>query len=398
MDEEQEIDLLTLWRTLVKRKRFLFTMIGTVFIASIIISFSLPKIYRATTSLLQPEESSSAAKLIASQIPSGLVGLAGGALDMKSQTMRWMGILNSRTIFDGIIAQFDLKMVSDKKTLEGTRLWLENKVHFQKSREGILSISVEDQNPERAAAMANAFVEALDKINREIVMTTGGRTRTFIEGRLKEAKTALEQSEEALKVFQEKNGAVKLDAQSEAMIDAMGAIQGKLLSKEVGLKTLLSYATPQNPQVTLLKTEITELKRALLTLEKGNDKTGNTSNGLFIPTNRLPDLGLQYLRLLRDVKIDETLYGLLTEQYEIARIQEAKDSSTVQVLDLAIVPEKPVKPKKQLIVISATMLAGFLGFFGVFFLEYLETAKINAQTKEQLEKAKIDLIRKKWRH
>ncbi len=398
MDEEQEIDLLTLWRTLVKRKRFLFTMIGTVFIASIIISFSLPNVYRATTSLLQPEESSSAAKLIASQIPSGLVGLAGGALGMKSQSMRWMGILNSRTVFDEIIAQFDLKTVYDKKTLEETRLQLENKVHFQKSREGILSISLEDQNPERAAAMANAFVEALDKINREIVMTSGGRTRAFIEGRLKEAKAALEESEEALKNFQEKNGAVKLDAQSEAMIDTMGAIQGKLLSKEVGLKTLLSYATPQNPQVTLLKTEITALKRALLTLERGNDKKGNTSNGLFIPTSRLPDLGLQYLRRLRDVKIDETLYGLLTEQYEIARIQEAKDSSTVQVLDLAMVPEKPVKPKKQLIVISATMLAGFLGFFGIFFLEYLETAKINAQTKEQLEKTKIDLIRKKWRH
>ncbi|NOY84267.1 MAG: hypothetical protein GXO96_05530 [Nitrospirae bacterium] len=398
MHEEQEIDLLTLWKILLKRRRFLFLTVGAVFIFSVIFSFSLPNVYQATTSLLQPQETSAAEKLIASQIPSGLVGLAGGALGMKSQTNRWMGILNSRTVFDQIITRFDLQTVYDKETVTETRLQLEKAVHFQKSREGILSISLEDQDPERAAAMANAFVEVLDKINREIVMTSGGRTRAFIEGRLEEAKTALEQSEEALKVFQEKNGAVKLDAQSEAMIDAMGAIQGKLLSKEVALKTLLSYATPQNPQVTLLKTEITELKRALLTLERGNDKTENTSNGLFIPTNRLPDLGLQYLRLLRDVKIDETLYGLLTEQYEIARIQEAKDSSTVQVLDFAIIPEKPVKPKKQLIVISATMLAGLLAFFGIFFLEYLETAKINAQTKEQFEKTKIDLIRKKWRH
>ncbi len=397
MHEEDDIDLLTLWRTLVKRKRFLFLVVATVFIFSLIISFSLPNVYRATTSLLPSEESSSAANLIASQIPSGLVGLAGGALGMKSQTDRWMGILNSRTVFDGIITQFDLKKIYEEETVSETRLRLKQAVHFRKSRERILSISVEDQDPERAAAMANAFVEALDKINREIVMTSGRRTRAFIEGRLEEAKTALEQSEEMLKVFQETNGAVKLEAQSEAMIDAMGTIKGRLLSKEIALKTLLSYATLQNPQVTLLKTEIAELKRALLTLETGNDKAADTSSGLFIPTNRLPDLGLQYLRLLRDVKIDETLYGLLTEQYEIARIQEAKDSSTVQVLDVALLPEKPEKPKKKLIVISATLLAGLIAFVGIFFLEYLENAKRNENNRERAEKPKMDLIRKKWR-
>ena len=123
----------------------------------------------------------------------------------------------------------------------------------------------------------------------------------------------------------------------------------------------------------------------------------NPSKGLFIPTNRLPDLGLQYLRLLRDVKIDETLYSLLTEQYEIARIQEAKDSSTVQILDVATVPEKAVKPKKTLIIISATLLAVFVGFFAVFFLEYLENVKMNEKNRERGEQPKVDLIRKRWR-
>lgn len=393
MHEESDIDLLTLWRVLGKRKRIFFLIVGTAFTASAIISFLLPKIYTATASLLQPEESRSAALI--SQLPSSLVGFAGGGFGMKSQTTRWMGILNSRTVFNRVVEQFDLKTYRNE-SIADARIRLEAAVHFRRSREGIISITVEDQNPEQAAAMANAFVEVLDKINREITMTSGGRTRVFIEGRLAEAKTALAKSEEALKFFQEKNGAVKLDAQSEAIIDAMRMVKGKLLSKEVALKTLLSYATLQNPQVTLLKTEVAELKLAMRDLEEGKDNTADTSKGLFIPTNRLPDLGLQYLRLLRDVKIDETLYSLLREQYEIARIQEARDSSTVQVLDVATVPENPKKPQKRLIVIAATTLAVFFSFFVVFFLEYLENIKINAKGKERLEKPKVDLIRKRW--
>jgi len=397
MQEENEIDLLTLWQTFRKRKRVFFPILGAAFTAAIIVSLLLPNIYSATASLLQPEESSSASSLIASQIPSGLAGLAGGVLNTKSQADRWMGILNSRTVFDGIISQFDLKTVYAQETLAGARRRLEAAVHLRKSREGIISITVEDQDPKRAAAMANAFVEALDKINRSIVMTTGGRTRTFIEGRLEEAKVALAKSEEAVKAFQEKNGAVKLDTQSEAIIDAMGTLKGALMAKEVALRTLLSYATPQNPQVTLLKTEVAELKQSLLALENGEVQSENPSKGLFIPTNRLPDLGLQYLRLLRDVKIDETLYSLLTEQYEIARIQEAKDSSTVQILDVATVPEKAVKPNKGLIVTFTTMLAGILGFFVVFFLAYLEDLKTNTQSRAVAEKSKVDHIRKRWR-
>ncbi len=397
MHEENEIDLPALWRTLLKRKRVFFAIVLSAFTVSVIVSVLLPKKYAASASLLQPEESGGAVSLIASQLPKGLSGLAGGALDMKSQADRWMGILNSRTVFDDIISQFDLKTIYEKETMADTRFQLEQATRFRKSREGIISITVEDKNPERAAKLANAFIAALDKINRQIMMTSGGRTRRFIEGRLKEAKTALAKSEEAVKAFQEKNGAVKLDAQSEAIIDAMGAVKGKLMAKEVALKTLLSYATPQNPQVTLLKTEVAELKQSLLTLEKGDANMMNPSKGLFIPTNRLPDLGLQYLRLLRDVKIDETLYSLLTEQYEIARIQEAKDSSTVQILDVATVPEKAVKPKKTLIVISATLLAVFVGFFAVFFLEYLENVKMNEKNRERGEQPKVDLIRKRWR-
>ncbi len=377
---DDEINLLDYWRVLVKRKVLLCLIVFVAMIASVVISLVLPEIYASTTSLLPPQDSASGAGLLASQLPGGLGGLAGGMLGGKSQTGIWMGILGSRTVLDEMVQQFNLKEVYQVKSDPVARERLRASVNITKSKEDILSITVEDQSPELAAEMANALVEALDRVNQSILSTSGGRIRAFVEKRLKEAKVALTQSEDALKAFQEEKGAVKLDAQSAAIIEAIGTLKGELMGKEVALKTLLSYATAQNPEVKILKAEVKELKAALSSLEKGN--AGVSSKGIFIPTDQLPNLGLQYARLLRDAKIHETLYGLLSEQYEMARIQEAKDSSTVQVLDVATVPEKRVKPKRALIVILSTFTAGFFGIFLIFFLEYIETAKAKSFTEK----------------
>ncbi|MFQ5587921.1 MAG: GumC family protein [Nitrospiria bacterium] len=377
---DEDINLLDYWRVLVKRRRLFFLIVGTAIIASVAVSLLLPKIYAATASLLPPQESASGAGLITSQLPSGLGGLAGGVLGGKSPTDLWMGILKSRTVFDEVVAEFELKTRYRAKNDTEARERLRDAVKIKKSKEDILSITVENRDPALAAEMANAFVEKLDRINQSILTTSGGRMRAFIEKRLKEAKVALTNSEDAVKAFQEENGAVKLDVQSKAIIEAIGTVKGELMAKEVALKTLLSYATPQNPDVKILKTEVKELSAALSRLEKGRE--GVTSKGIFIPTDRLPNLGLQYARLLRDAKIHETLYGLLTEQFEMARIQEAKDSSTVQVLDIATVPEKKVKPKRALIVILSTFTAGFFAVFLIFFLEYIEAAKARSLTTE----------------
>ncbi len=375
--QEDDINLLDYWRVLFKRKLLFLVILSTAFILSAIVSLSLPKIYASTTSLLPPQDSGSGAGLISSQLPSGLGGFAGGMLSGKSPIHLWIGILKSRTVFDEIVEQFNLKSLYQVQTVSDARHLLRTQVHIKKSKEDILSITVEGKNPELITQMANAFVEALDRMNKSILTTSGGRLRLFVEKRLKEAKMALTEAENAVRVFQEKNGAVKLDAQSQAIIGAIGTLKGELMAKEVALQTLLSFATPQNPQVKTLKTEVKELKSALLNLEKG--KEGVDSKGIFIPTDRLPDLGLQYARLLRDAKIHETLYGLLTEQYEMARIQEAKDSSTVQVLDLATIPDENIKPKKRLIVILSTFTAGFFGVFLIFFLEYIEKSKMQSR-------------------
>ncbi len=381
---EDEINLLDYWRVLVKRKKLFLLIVFLAVIASIVISLMLPKIYSATTSLLPPQNSQSNMSLISSKLPGGWGGLAGSALGMSSPIDLWVGILKSRTIVDKIISTFQLKSVYETDSEEEARKRLQEALHVKKSKEEILTITVEDRDPQRAADMANAFSEALDNFNRGITTTSGGRMRAFVEKRLADAKIALAQSEEALKSFQEKNRAIKLDDQSSAIIGAIGEVKGTLIAKEVELQTLLSFATPENPQVKILKTEVKELRKMLQSLAAGGDQEGEESRNIFIPTDRLPDLSLQYVRLLRNAKIHETLFELLTEQYEMARIQEAKDSPTVQILDIAVASETRVRPKRTQIVILSTFTAGFFGIFLVFFLEYLEKAKAmeKAKTKD----------------
>jgi len=372
---DDEINLLDYWRVLVKRKKLLFAIVFLAAIASIVTSLMLPKMYASTTSLLPPQNAASGAGLISSKLPGGLSGLAGNALGMTSPIDLWVGILKSRTIQDEIVSAFQLKAVYRTESEEAARRQLDDAVQIKKSKEEILSITVEDRDPQRAADIANALSEALDRFNRGITTTSGGRMRAFVENRLADAKIALAQSEEALKAFQEKNRAIKLDDQSAAIIGAIGEVKGTLIAKEVELQTLLSFATPENPQVKTLKTEVKELRKMLQSLAAGGDHEGEESRNIFIPTDRLPDLSLQYVRLLRDAKIHETLFELLTEQFEMARIQEAKDSPTVQILDMAVPSETRVRPKRAQIVILSTFTAGFFGIFLVFFLEYLNKAK-----------------------
>ena len=384
---DDEINLLDYWRVLVKRKRLIGYCVGGAFLASVVISLLLPKIYAATTTLMPPQPDTSLLGMSTGQI--GNLSASGlGLFGMGSPSDLWVGVLNSRTVQDILIKRFDLMTQFEAETMEDARRALSGVVNISKSKkDDMISITVEDEAPQQAADMANAFVEALDKINKSITMTSGGRMRAFVEQRLKEERDALAHVEKEVQMFQEKNGAVQLDEQSRAIIGAMGEMRGTLMAREVELQSLLSYASPNNLQVELLRAQITELRRNLKTLEEGEPGQARASSRIFIPSARLPDLALQYARLLRDAKARDTVYGLLIQQYEMARIQEARDTPTVQVLDVAVVPEKRARPKRKLIVLLSTFTAGFFSVFLVFILEYVAKVKQTVQSVEHPEGA-----------
>lgn len=375
MNNDYEINLLDCWRVLVKRRLMIGILIGGTIVTSLLVTLFLPKWYATTTQILPPQSEGGLDMI--SRLPSEISGLTGGFLGVKSTGDLWVGILNSQRILDSVIERFGLRERYGVSTIEDARMGLKRVVRIDKAKKGeIISITVEEKDPKMAADIANAFVEELDRVNRSLAMTAGQRTRTFVETRLREAKEALNRTEEEVRSFQDRNGAVKLDDQSKAIIQAIGAVKGQLMAKEVELQTFLSFATLNNPQAELLKSEIEGLRERLNELEEGKNPSGGPSpKDIFIPTTRIPSLSLQYVRLLREAKIQETLYGLLTQQYEMARIQEAKDSPTIQALDIAKVPEKRSWPKRGVIVLLSMVSAIPLSILTAFLLEYLERIK-----------------------
>jgi len=361
---ENEIRLLDYWAVLVRHRKLITLITVGAFLVSIVVSLLLPKTYLSRASIMPPQQDSTVASGLLSSLP---FGLGGGLLGLQTPTDLWVGILNSQSVKDSIIERFNLRELYGTETIEDTREVLDKAVNIEKSKEEIISISVEDWEPERAASMANAFIEELDRVNRDAVMSAGKRMRTFVEKRLNEAKYGLAESENQLRIFQEKNKAVKLDEQSERTIEVIGTLKGELMAKEVAMKTLLSYATVTNPRVEILKAEIGELKGQLKELTEGSGE-----GDIFIPTGDIPQLAVEYVRLVRDAKIQETLFELLTQQYELARIQEAKDSPTVHVLDVGKPPEKKYRPQRTLIVVVSTFMAGLCAVLASFIMEYTQ--------------------------
>lgn len=362
-----DINLIEYWRVLVKHRKMIGYGVSAVFVVSVIVSLLLPKTYISTARILPPQQDSGVSSLVAAQLPGSLGGIAAGFLGLQSPADLWVGILNSQNVKDAIIKRFDLRAEYGTDNIEDTRKELGKNLIIEKSREEIISVRVEDRDAAKAAEMANAFVEELNRVNVSSVMNNGKRMRIFVEKRLNEAKRELSAIEEKLQTFQEQKKTVKLDDQSTAIISAIGTLKGEQIAKEVELKTLRSYASSTNPRVEILSAEIGAIKGQLRSLTDG----GGKDNGFFIPVSKMPSLAVEYARLLRDAKIHETLFELLTQQYEVAKIQEVKDSPTVQVLDTGKVAEKKFRPRRSLIVGLSTFIAIVLFVFGAFFREYL---------------------------
>ncbi len=380
--DQDEISLLDYLDVLVKRRKLIIGISAAAFVVSVIVSLLLPKEYLAKASVIPPTQEMPVGIAATTRGGGSAEEMLGAFLGGGSPADLWAGILSSNAVRDALISQFDLMTVYGNKMIEDTRKTLDKRTTIKKSREGIVSVSVEDRQPQRAAHLADAYIEELDKINKNMVTTSGGRMRLFIERRLEEASAGLAGAEDVLRKFQEDNKAISLDAQSKAIIEAIGTLKGELLAKEIQLETMLSYTTPQHPQVEVLRSEIEQFRQKLRDLERGSRSAefpqgppAENSDDIFIPTERIPALALEYARLLREAKIQETLYELLSQQYEIARIQEARDTPTVQILDRASVPTKKIKPRRKLIVAASTMVALFFSSLLALFVEYLQSQR-----------------------
>ena len=344
-------------------------------------SFILPNWYTATARILPPQQQSSSAAML-SQL-GGLAGIAGASLGIKNPTDLYIGMLKSRTVADAIIQRFDLMKLYDEDTLYDTRKELDKNLTITSSnRESIITVEVEDKDPQRAAAMANAYVEELNKLTKTVAVTEAAQRRVFFEQQLASAKEHLADAEVVLKRTQESTGLIKLDDQGKAIIENVARLHAQLVVKEVQLTAMRSFATNMNPDFVRVQQEVAGLRDQLARVEKERaSKEGN----IFVPTGKVPEAGLEYLRKLRDVKYYETIFELIAKQYELAKIDEAKEGSIVQVVDQAVEPDKKSRPRRLLIVSLTVLISLFLGIAAAFGKELLERVRGDSDQARRLD-------------
>jgi capsule polysaccharide export protein KpsE/RkpR len=340
-------------------------------VAGLLIAFAIPKEYKSSVQLMPPDNQSNTGMLFAALaarggINSGIGGnglgaIAGDLLGIKNSGALFIGILRSRTVEDRLVQRFDLRRVYRTRLEEDASKELaENTVVTEDRKSGIVKIAVTDRDPHRVAALAQAYVDELDRLVAELSTSAAHRERVFLEGRLKAVKQDLDQAAQDFSKFSSKTAAIDIKEQGRAMVEAAAILQGQLIAAESELKGLEAIYTANNVRVRSVQARITELRSQLDKLGGSSAapkaEPGSESDSLYPSIRQLPVLGVTYFDLYRRNKIQEVVYETLTQQYELAKVQEAKEIPSVKVLDAALVPENKSFPPRLLIM-----------FLGVFF-------------------------------
>jgi tyrosine-protein kinase Etk/Wzc len=378
--DDRSIGLMDLLIILAKRKVLIFGITFVVAIAAIIIALILPNIYTATAKILPPQQNQATSALLGQL--SALAGAgATGALGFKNPNELYVGMLKSRTVADSLIERFKLKQVFGHEKMVDTRTALESATNITVAKEGLISIECSHTDPKLAASLANGYVEELYKLTRTFAISEASQRRLFFEKQLQQTKDALVTAEVAMRRSQEATGVIKLDEQGKAIIESIAKLRAQIAAKEVQLSALRTFATDRNPDYILARQELTELRVQLGKLERDES---HATGDVLLPSGKVPAIGLEHVRRFRDVKYQETMFELLARQYELAKIDEAKEASLIQVLDPAIEPEKKSKPNKRLIVMLATTLAFLAAVLLAFLLELAERARQDSRFVENM--------------
>jgi uncharacterized protein involved in exopolysaccharide biosynthesis len=383
--QEDEVNLLDYWRVLRKRGRMILGVtFVSVFAAGFLSFFVMTKIYQSTASVLAPKESGAGgagASLAAALAASGAGQFLGGLIPQGGTNKDvFVAILKSRTMAQDLVDRFKLREYYKAKYNEEGIKGLQDSTDIRVSKEGVISVTVEDKDPKLAADIANAYITNLDRLSARLGTTDASRQRAFIADRLEKTEKALRQAEEALRRFQENNKAIVVQEQAKTAVEEAARVKGAIVVGEAQLEFLRTFATESNPQVVAQRRQVEEMKRQLAQMQYGlgmelpseSRNPGQPRKEFFVPFAKMPEVGMEYIRLVRDVKVQETVQNLLMAQFEQAKINEARDMPTVQLLDKAVPAERKSKPKTVLNMAIAGTLSLFIGIFLAFFLEYIE--------------------------
>ncbi len=381
LETEEEINLLELLRVVVRNLPLIVKITTAAVVLSVIYSLTLKNVYTAKATLLPPQkDSGGGASALLASMGGGLAGLAGG---LGGSADLYLGLLKSRTVTDAVIKRLDLANEFKSKNADATRAALQGLAKFQAGKDGIITITVDYGDPVKAALLANTFIDELQKKSQQLNLTKASTERSFLEKRLVVVGKELKAAEDEMKSFQEKNKTLKADSQAAAAIEGVARLQAEVATKEVQLAALRNSMTDESAEVRMLLAGITKLRSQLHTM------SGSGGGGVIPTVGNAPSIGVEYIRRLRELKTQEALFEQLTKQFEMAKISEARDSSSLQVLDEAVAPLYKSKPKRSMIVILSAVTAFFCSIFLVFIKEYL--AKLSPEDSAILNDMKGSL-------
>jgi tyrosine-protein kinase Etk/Wzc len=345
---EEEIHLLDYLLVLAKHSRLIILVPAAVLVLVYLMNIASPNEYTATARLLPPQENLSMSGQLLDMVGSGVKpgGAGGGGLSslaylfgLKSPGDLYVGILTGETVFNQIIERFNLKELYKQKTLVDTRKALKSRAKISvDKKDGLISVAVTDASATRAADLGNAFIGELDKLLQNLAVQEATGRLAFLEKEMATTNAKLIKAEEALRSFSEKNSVIQIDTQTRGMLQYIAQLRAEIDAKEVQVQVMRQQATPYNYDVIRLETQVKGLKDKLQAAEKQWDQS--CIGDVCLTTSKMPLLGLEYIRLYREVKYQETLNQLYTRMVEIARLDLVKDVAVVQVVDQATPPDK----------------------------------------------------------
>ncbi len=367
-DDEPGVSLVELLTWLGERKR----LIGLVTIAAAVIgavfALLLPPIYTARATLMPPSSQQQSGSAAALATLGALGGLAGG-MGIKTPDELYVALLKSDSVYRALDQRFGLRARYKVDTFEQLRKTLPTVFRATADKKsGLITVEVDDEDPKFAADVANAHEEETTKVLGRLAVSEAQLRRAFFENQLKETKEHLVTAEVELERVQERSGVIVFDRQAEALISSAAQVRAQIADRQVRLKVLRASATDQNPEVIRLNTELRALQSELARME--SDHGGQPGSAVDLPVGKLPAAGLDYVRARRELKLQETLLESMIRQYEIAKLDEAKEGPQLQAVDRALPPDHKSKPSRALIVLGSAVVALILSSAWVIVRRY----------------------------
>ncbi len=379
-----EISLLDMLLVVAKHKRMVLLVSAAFAIIAAIVSLILPKRYTATVVMLPPQQTSSVGAALASQLGSmgGLAALAGGSFGFKNPNEMYIAMLKSHAVESAMVQHFGLMQEYHKRYESDARKSLEaHSVVTGNSKDGLIHISVWDLDPRRAADLANGYVDQFRSLSQHLAITEASQRRLFFEQELVHAKDNLATAELALQQTMQTSGVIELDSQARALIQSGATLRAQITAREVQIQGMETYATGENAQLVQAQRELESLRAQLNALGGSAD---SSAGEIIVPKGKITGAGLDYVRKLRDVKYNEAIFEILLKQFELAKLDEAKQGSIVQVVDPAFPPDKRSFPKRGLIVLLAAALGFFAGVLASFVVSEFERIPEDSETAHKL--------------